>query len=147
MTPALAMVAAFTREMRIGSLEITVALAAVAVLAARPRVRAAAEIGGLTPMRVCLEILEHGARLPCEVRPPVQIGRSKSAGIALQDPEVSRHHARLSSRDGIVYLEDLASRNGTFLNGRRIREALELRKRDEIDVGTTRIVVTSVEPA
>lgn len=147
MIPVLAAVAAFAREMRIGSLEITGALAVVAVLAARPRVRAAAEIGKLTPMHVGLEILERGCRHPCEIRPPVEIGRSKTAGVALADPEVSRHHARLSSRDGVVYLEDLASRNGTFLNGRRVRDAIELRAGDEIDVGTTRIAVTSVQPA
>jgi pSer/pThr/pTyr-binding forkhead associated (FHA) protein len=50
----------------------------------------------------------------------------------------------LSSYDGVVYLEDLRSRNGTFLNGRRVTEAIEVREGDEIDVGTTRIVVTSV---
>ncbi len=147
MTPAVAVVATFAREMRIGSLEITAALAAVALLAARPRVRAAAEIGNLTPMNVGLEILERNARHPCEVRPPVEIGRSKAAGIALHDPEVSRHHARLSSRDGVVYLEDLGSRNGTFLNGRRVTEAIELREGDEIDVGTTRILLGSVRRA
>jgi len=57
---------------------------------------------------------------------------------------VSREHARLSSYDGVVYVEDLRSRNGTFLNGRRVTEAIEVREGDEIDVGTTRIVVTSV---
>lgn len=147
MIAALAVTTDFTREMRIGSLEITAALAAVAVLAARPRVRAAAEIGRLTPMRVTLEILERSGRLACEVQPPVEIGRSKSAGVAVADPEVSRLHARLSSRDGIVYLEDLASRNGTFLNGRRATDSIEVRAGDEIDVGTTRIVVTSVRRA
>ena len=59
---ALAAVAGFTTQMRVGSLEITAALAAVAVLAARPRVRAAAEIGTLTPMQVDFEIVERGGR-------------------------------------------------------------------------------------
>jgi pSer/pThr/pTyr-binding forkhead associated (FHA) protein len=139
-------VAGFTTQMRIGSLEITAALAAVAVLAARPRVRAAAEIGSLTPMQVGLEIVERGGRRPHHVRPPADIGRSKDCGIAVADPEVSRQHARLSSHDGVVYVEDLSSRNGTFLNGRRITEAIEVREGDEIDVGTTRIIVTSVRP-
>jgi pSer/pThr/pTyr-binding forkhead associated (FHA) protein len=140
----LGVVAGFTTQMRIGSLEITAALAVVAVLAARPRVRAAAEIGSLTPMQVDLEIVERSGRRSHHVRPPVEIGRAKDAGITLRDPEVSREHARLSSRDGVVYVEDLRSRNGTFLNGRRVSEAIEVREGDEIDVGTTRIVVTSV---
>jgi hypothetical protein len=141
---ALAAVAGFTTQMRVGSLEITAALAAVALLAARPRVRAAAEIGTLTPMQVDFDIVERSGRRPLRVRPPVEIGRSKDAGVAVNDPEVSRQHARLSSYDGVVYVEDLGSRNGTFLNGRRVTEAIEVREGDEIDVGTTRLVVTSV---
>ena len=141
---ALAAVAGFTTQMRVGSLEITAALAAVALLAARPRVRAAAEIGTLTPMQVDFEIVERSGRRPLQVRPPVEIGRSKDVGVAVNDPEVSRQHARLSSYDGVVYVEDLRSRNGTFLNGRRVTEAIEVREGDEIDIGTTRLVVTSV---
>jgi hypothetical protein len=137
-------IASVTTQMRIGSLEITAALAVVAVLAARPRVRAAAEIGSLTLVQVGLEILGRSGRRPHHVRPPVEIGRAKNAGVSLPDPEVSREHARLSSYDGVVYVEDLRSRNGTFLNGRRVTEAIEVREGDEIDVGTTRIVVTSV---
>jgi pSer/pThr/pTyr-binding forkhead associated (FHA) protein len=140
----LGVIAGFTTQMRIGSLEITAALAAVAVLAARPRVRAAAEIGSLTPMQVGLEIVERSGRRPHHVRPPVEIGRAKDAGVSLPDAEVSREHARLSSHHGVVYVEDLSSRNGTFLNGRRVTETIEVREGDEIDVGTTRIVVTSV---
>ncbi|HLY01450.1 MAG TPA: FHA domain-containing protein [Candidatus Cybelea sp.] len=141
---ALAAVAGFTTQMRVGSLEITAALAAVALLAAHPRVRAAAEIGSLTPMQVDLEIVERSGRRSQRVRPPLDIGRSKEAGIALRDPEVSRQHARLSSHGGVVYVEDLRSRNGTFLNGRRVTETIEVREGDEIDVGTTRLVVSSV---
>jgi pSer/pThr/pTyr-binding forkhead associated (FHA) protein len=141
---ALAAVAGFTTQMRVGSLEIIAALAAVALLAARPRVRAATEIGTLTPTRVDFDIVERSGRRPLRVRPPVEIGRSKDAGVAVPDPEVSRQHARLSSYDGVVYVEDLGSRNGTFLNGRRVTEAIEVREGDEIDVGTTRLVVTSV---
>jgi pSer/pThr/pTyr-binding forkhead associated (FHA) protein len=64
----------------------------------------------------------------------------------LRDPEVSRRHARLEAQNGVVFLEDLKSSNGTFLNGRRLTEPLEIRPGDEIDVGTTRLVVSSVRP-
>jgi pSer/pThr/pTyr-binding forkhead associated (FHA) protein len=134
----------FTREMRVGSLEITAALAAVALLAARPRVRAAAEIGTLTPMQVGLEIVERRGRRSLQARPPFDVGRARNVAVSLQDGEVSRRHAHFSSRDGVVYLEDLESRNGTFLNGRRVAEAIEVLEGDEVDVGATRIVVTSV---
>jgi pSer/pThr/pTyr-binding forkhead associated (FHA) protein len=137
----------FERQMRIGSLEVTAALALVALLAARPRVRTAAEIGRVTPMQLDLEIRERGASRSFRGRPPLELGRDKGAEIVLHDPEVSRRHARFESHEGFVYVEDLKSSNGTFLNGRRITEAIEIRQGDEIDLGTTRILVTSVRPA
>jgi pSer/pThr/pTyr-binding forkhead associated (FHA) protein len=143
-TPLLESVADFERQMRIGSLEITAALALVALLAARPRIREADDIGALTPMQVDFEIRERGAQRAHRARPPFEIGRTKEAEIVLSDPEVSRRQARFESNNGIVYIEDLKSRNGTFLNGRRVIEAIEIREGDEIDVGTTRLVVTSV---
>ncbi|HEV3195572.1 MAG: FHA domain-containing protein [Candidatus Cybelea sp.] len=139
-------VVGFERQMRIGSLEVTAALALVALLAARPRVRTAAEIGRVTPMQLDLDVRERGASRSFRGRPPLELGRDKGAEIVLHDPEVSRRHARFESHEGFVYLEDLKSSNGTFLNGRRITEAIEIRQGDEIDVGTTRILVTSVRP-
>ena len=146
MTPLLGAVGDFERQMRVGSLEITGALALVALLAARPRIRAAADIGALTPVHVDLEIRERGAVRADQARPPFELGRGNEADIVLSDPEVSRRHARFESHNGVVYVEDLKSRNGTFLNGRRVSEAIEIREGDEIDVGTTRLVVTSVRP-
>ena len=134
----------FERAMRIGTLEITAALALVAVLAARPRIRPAADIGALTPMQVELEILERGAHRAQSLRTPFELGRTREAEIFLRDPEVSRRHARFEAQNGVVFLEDLKSSNGTFLNGRRLAEPLEIRTGDEIDVGTTRLVVALV---
>jgi pSer/pThr/pTyr-binding forkhead associated (FHA) protein len=136
----------FERQMRIGSLEVTAALALVALLAARPRVRTAAEIGRVTPMQLDLDIRERGASRSFRGRPPLELGRDRGAEIVVHDPEVSRRHARFESHEGFVYVDDLKSSNGTFLNGRRIMEAIEIRQGDEIDVGTTRIRVTSVRP-
>jgi len=134
----------FERAMRIGSLEITTALAAVALLAARPRIRAAAEIGALSPVEVEIDVLERGARRAHRARTPFEVGRDPTAELVLQDAEVSRRHARFESQQGIVYVDDLKSSNGTFLNGRRVNEAIEVRSGDEIDVGTTRLIVRAV---
>jgi predicted component of type VI protein secretion system len=134
-------------NLRIGSLEITAALAAVAVLAARPNLRGAVEIGSLSPMQLDLEIVERRGRATAQARAPFYVGRAKDVAISLSDPEVSRRHARFSSHDGVAYVEDCRSSNGTFLNGRRITDAIEVRQGDEIDVGTTRLVVRSVRPA
>jgi FHA domain len=142
-----ATVTGFDARMRVGSVEILAALLVVAaVAAARPRVRAAAEAGRLIPMRVRGEIFERGASRPFEGRPPFEVGRAQGAALMLRDPEVSRRHARFESRDGIVFIDDLGSRNGTFLNGRRLRDALELRPGDAVDVGTTRIMIETIEP-
>jgi hypothetical protein len=136
----------FDRAMRIGSLEITAALALVAVLAARPRIRTAAEIGRVTPMDVELRVRQPAGSEPYRGRAPLVLGRDRSADLVVHDPEVSRRHARLESHEGLLYVIDLNSSNGTFLNGRRVTEPIEVREGDEIDVGTTRIRVVSLRP-
>lgn len=143
---ALAAVADFDRQLRIGTLEITAALALVAFLAARPQIRATADVGALSPMLVELEIVERGATRTQSLRTPFELGRSREAEVFLRDPEVSRRHARFESHNGFVSIEDLKSSNGTFLNGRRVAEAIEIRAGDEIDVGTTRVIVAMISP-
>jgi pSer/pThr/pTyr-binding forkhead associated (FHA) protein len=146
MEVTMAVAAGFEARMRVGSVEILAALLAVAVVAARPRVRPAAEAGRLIPMRVRIEIYERGTSRSFEGRPPFEAGRAHGAEIVLRDPEVSRRHARFESRNGTVFVDDLGSRNGTFLNGSRLHDALELRPGDAVDVGTTRMIVESIEP-
>jgi hypothetical protein len=48
------------------------------------------------------------------------VGRGNDVGIALEDPTVGRHHARVFRDKSGVWLEDLGSRNGTFVNGQRL---------------------------
>jgi hypothetical protein len=136
----------FDAHLRIGSLEIAAALLAVAVVAARPRVRAAAEIGRLQPMRVALDVVEFLQTRSYQGRPPFEVGRGRELDLVLRDPEVSRRHVRVESQNGIVYLDDLHSSNGTFLNGQRVTEAIEIREGDAIDAGTTRMLVKSIRP-
>jgi hypothetical protein len=137
---------AFEAQMRVGSIEIAVLLLAVAIVAARPRVRIAPEAGRLVPMRVDLEIFELGQSRSYQGRPPFELGRADNADVVLRDPEVSRRHARFESLNGVVYVDDLDSRNGTFLNGRRVTEAIEVREGDAVDAGTTRLMVRGVQP-
>lgn len=136
----------FDAQMRVGSAEITAALFVVALLAVRPRVRAAAEIGSMQPMRLGLSVMELGTQRAFEGRPPFDVGRARDNDLVLRDAEVSRTHARFESRNGIVYVDDLDSSNGTFLNGQRVGESIEVREGDRIDVGTTRMLVTQVAP-
>ena len=55
---------------------------------------------------------------------PVMIGRSADAGVRLGDPTVSRRHCEIEEMEGILVVRDLGSRNGTYVNGHRIAEAL-----------------------
>ena len=48
------------------------------------------------------------------------IGRSSAATIQVDDPKVSREHARIVRRDGALQLVDLGSRNGTRVNGKTV---------------------------
>ncbi len=62
------------------------------------------------------------------------IGRHASCTVMLGDPQVSHRHARLFRSANDYVLEDLGSRNGTFVNGRRIGRAL-LQAGDTILIG------------
>jgi len=140
-------------HLRIGTLEITALLACAAMLAAVPRSsRFAAlarrdEIGAMLPVKAFLRIFEMGAAPRAfEGMVPLTIGRDRACELALADGEVSRRHARLESQNGVVFLRDLASSNGTFLNGKRLRGAVETLPGDEIDLGTTRVLVEDLKP-
>jgi len=55
----------------------------------------------------------------------VVLGRDEAADLQLGDPRVSRRHAEIRPGEGGTWiLQDLGSTNHTFLNGRRIRQAL-----------------------
>jgi len=66
----------------------------------------------------------------------VVMGRGMDAGLTLFEEMVSRHHARFSVEEGSVIVEDLRSKNGTFVNGERI-ERCELAVGDRILMGTS----------
>lgn len=67
-------------------------------------------------------------------RTRMTIGRAQGSDLLLDTPLASRLHALLSVREDGVYVSDLDSSNGTFLNGRKIEKA-QLRHRDVIRVG------------
>jgi pSer/pThr/pTyr-binding forkhead associated (FHA) protein len=64
----------------------------------------------------------------------VSIGRSPDAGVFLDDVTVSRNHALLVRRRDGLYIDDLGSLNGTYVNRRRI-ESHRLEDGDELQVG------------
>lgn len=86
-------------------------------------------------------------------RQEMLIGRSPGAGIALEDSTVSGRHAVLESeisrnREQRFYLRDLKSKNGTYVEGKRISRA-PLRDGDEFRIGwsTFRFLETDLQAA
>ena len=67
------------------------------------------------------------------------VGRSSAADLALADPFLSRQHARLTIQDDVLSVEDLGSRNGTFVNGEAIAGVTRLEPGDEIRMSASLI--------
>jgi hypothetical protein len=69
------------------------------------------------------------------------LGRTEANDVTLADPKVSRRHAVIHPQGpGELWLADLGSRNGTFLNAQRITSPSRLRHLDQIDIGPYRLV-------
>ena len=67
----------------------------------------------------------------------ITIGRDITNDIVINDPEVSRHHCRLTQGGGGYTVEDLGSTNGTFVNGQRLAGARPLSHNDMLGMGET----------
>jgi hypothetical protein len=108
----------------------------------RPAAEGAAEASGnnARPYSGAL-IVERGGGLAggaeYGVGPGLVIGRADSSEIRIEDSFASGRHARLYDREGAVYIEDLNSTNGTYVNGRRLGTQQVLRPRDRIRIGDT----------
>jgi two-component system NtrC family sensor kinase len=81
-----------------------------------------------------------GKRFPLPAHEPQLIGRSTEA-LDITDKTVSRRHAELTPDEGVWYLNDLESSNGTYLNGRPVFERVVVRPGDRIRCGDTLLVV------
>ena len=68
-------------------------------------------------------------------RDEITIGRKDDNVVHLPERNVSRLHARLLRKDGVVLLEDLQSANGTSVNGVRIQETVQLNSGDVVRIG------------
>lgn len=72
----------------------------------------------------------------------VTVGRAGGCGILLADDTfVSQLHARVFRRDGDIFVEDLGSTNGTYLNKKKVTAPVAVRKGDKIQFGRTTVEV------
>jgi pSer/pThr/pTyr-binding forkhead associated (FHA) protein len=88
-------------------------------------------------------VVEDSEVLAPETRFPIRngatsIGRSSASDIILKsDDYASGRHARLTRHGGLLYVEDMGSTNGTFVNGRKTVGATPLRPGDTVRIGST----------
>jgi hypothetical protein len=79
--------------------------------------------------------LEHGRRF--DLIGGLSVGRSKEADVRIEDRYASSLHARVFSREGRFYVEDMNSTNGTLLNGATLQGEAELIDGDQVQIGDT----------
>lgn len=97
-------------------------------------------------IKVAIKVVEGpdaGESLTLEARETI-FGR-KRADYILRDNRVSGRHFVLRREDDNLIIEDLGSTNGTFVNDVRIKGPTQLRNRDEISIGYSRLRVSIVE--
>jgi len=115
-----------------------------------PRLLAESHVsGGAAPRRgkgpLYVEVIEPAERAGqrFEIGEELTIGRSPGCGIpTTYDIYSSTVHARLFRQDGRLYVEDLGSTNGTFVNSERIARPTKLGKGDLVQAGATVLQVT-----
>jgi hypothetical protein len=90
----------------------------------RPRLQVVAAMG-----------FEPGTEFPIDGG--VTLGRADGADIRVEDPFASSAHARVFPRGRFIYIEDMGSTNGTYLNGRQLKRPQQLSVSDSIRIGDT----------
>lgn len=85
-----------------------------------------------------------GGEFPIRMNREIIIGRSSDLDMVLVEDMVSRRHAKITSTDIDVYIQDLGSTNGTFVNGEKISRS-RLSEGDRILVGTSIMKVVGAD--
>ena len=91
-------------------------------------------------VRPALEVVAALGRQPGELldlNGGATLGRSPGSDIRIDDPFASSAHARIFPRGQFMYIEDMGSTNGTYLNGRKLQSPQQLKVADRIRIGDT----------
>lgn len=72
-----------------------------------------------------------------EVGEELTVGRAAGCQVTLDDTYVSQLHARVFTRDGQIFVEDLGSTNGTYLNRRKVNGPMVMQRGDKLQIGST----------
>jgi FHA domain len=90
---------------------------------------------GVTPRLQVVAAMGHEPGTTFDVGEGSTFGRSDGADIRVDDPFASSAHARIFQRGEFMYLEDMGSTNGTYLNGRQVKSPERLKMADTIRIG------------
>jgi hypothetical protein len=90
---------------------------------------------GVSPRLQVVAAMGHEPGTTFDLREGAIFGRSDGADIRVEDPFASSAHARIFDRGGFMYLEDMGSTNGTYLNGRQVKRPERLNMADTIRIG------------
>ncbi len=93
--------------------------------------------GGVDPTLEVVAAMGFEPGTTFDIREGATMGRSDDADIHIDDPFASSAHARIFLRGEYMYVEDMASTNGTYLNGRQLKTAERLKMADVIRIGDT----------
>lgn len=105
--------------------------------ATRPqRARTSGGRGGAGARLRVIEPADHKGQT-YELADELTVGRAGGCQITLDDTYVSQLHARVYRRDGQLYVEDLGSTNGTYLNRKKVSAPIAIRKGDRLQIGKT----------
>jgi len=85
-----------------------------------------------------------GGEFPLRPHREIVIGRSSELDMVLVEDMVSRKHAKITTDDKTVSIQDLGSTNGTFVNGEKVRK-VELKDGDRILIGTSIVKLVYVD--
>lgn len=102
-----------------------------------PKAKAAKPRRGAPAAPTRLVVIEpaHKAGLEYALGPELTVGRAGGCSIVLDEQYVSQVHTRVFIRDGSLFVEDLGSTNGTWVNGSRAMGQMPARLGDRIQVG------------
>src|SRR5215207_3140479 len=87
-----------------------------------------------------------GGEFPIVAEKQIIVGRSSDLDMVLVEDMVSRKHARIQMTADQIWIEDLGSTNGTFVNGEKIKRA-RLKEGDRVLIGTSILKVIAGEGA
>jgi hypothetical protein len=90
---------------------------------------------GVSPQLTVVAAMGHQPGTTFDIGEGATMGRSDGAAIRVDDPFASSAHARIFPRGEYMYLEDMGSTNGTYLNGRQVKATERLKMADVIRIG------------